>query len=106
VLVKDGFQPPVGSVVDVLATYDPSLATGSGSPGEATFVARGALVVALGGAAQDGDAGASADANGSGVTLLVTETESRSVAYATAIGQVSLALAPVEACCSAPTPAP
>jgi pilus assembly protein CpaB len=101
VLVKDGFQPPVGSVVDVLATYDPSLATGSGAPGEATFVARGALVLALGGVVQDGDAGASADATGtgSGVTLLVTETESRSVAYATAIGQVSLALAPVEAAC-------
>ena len=103
VLVKDGFQPPVGSVVDVLATYDPSLATGSGSPGEATFVARGALVLALGGAAQDSDAGRppppTRHRTGSGVTLLVTETESRSVAYATAIGQVSLALAPVEAAC-------
>jgi len=36
VLVKDGFQPPVGSVVDVLATYDPSIATGSGTSPAAT----------------------------------------------------------------------
>ncbi|HEY5172009.1 MAG TPA: RcpC/CpaB family pilus assembly protein [Acidimicrobiia bacterium] len=99
VIVKDGFQPPVGSVVDVLATYDPSLATGSGSPGEATLVARGALVLAVAGSDQSGGDGASADGTGSGVTLLVTETESRSVAYAASIGTVSLALAPVEAAC-------
>lgn len=99
VLVKDGFQPPIGSVVDVLATYDPTLATGAGSPGQATIVAHGALVLALADATQNGDAGASADSTGSGVTLLVTETESRSVAYAASIGEVSLALAPVEAAC-------
>lgn len=99
VLVKDGFQPPVGSVVDVLATYDPSVATASGTPGEATLVARGALVLALAGAAPRGDAGPSSDVTPSGVTLLVTETESRSVAYAASIGEVSLTLAPVEAAC-------
>jgi pilus assembly protein CpaB len=103
VLVKDGFQPPIGSVVDVLATYDPSLASIAGSPGQATIVANGARVLALAGAAPTGDLGASDDSRGSGVELLVTEDEARSVAYAASIGEVSLALAPLQtACCSAP----
>ena len=51
--VKDGFQPPLGSVVDVLATFDPSIATGPGSPGQATVVARGAQVARAVGAADD-----------------------------------------------------
>jgi Flp pilus assembly protein CpaB len=97
VLVKDGFQPPLGSVVDVLATYDPAVATGAGSAGLATVVARGAHVLT-----------ASADATdtaGSGVTLVVTETEARAVAYAASVGEVSLALGPAQsACCSAPAP--
>ena len=42
VVVKDGFQPPLGSVVDVLATFDPS-STGAGTPGRATIVAHGAV---------------------------------------------------------------
>ncbi|MDQ1455299.1 MAG: pilus assembly protein CpaB [Actinomycetota bacterium] len=101
VLVKDGFQPPIGSVVDVLATYDPSLANIAGSPGQATIVARGARVLTLAGAAPASDPGASADGNGTGVELLVTEDEARSVAYAASIGEVTLALAPFQtACCS------
>jgi Flp pilus assembly protein CpaB len=101
VLVKDGFQPPIGSVVDVLATYDPSLANIAGSPGQATIVARGARVLTLAGAAPASDPGASADGNGTGVELLVTEDEARSVAYAASIGDVTLALAPLQdACCS------
>ena len=31
VVVKDGFQPPLGSVVDVLATFDPASTSGSAS---------------------------------------------------------------------------
>jgi Flp pilus assembly protein CpaB len=89
VVVKDGFQPPLDAVVDVLATFDPSIATGPGSPGRATVVAHGAQVVALAGATGSGDSGS----GGSGVTLLVTEPEARSVAYAASIGEVSLALA-------------
>jgi pilus assembly protein CpaB len=109
VVVKDGFQPPIGSVVDVLATYDPSIASVAGSPGQATVVAHGARVLALAGAAPSTDAdsgglastGDSTDTAGSGVTLLVTEDEARSVAYAASIGDVSLALAPAQsACCS------
>jgi len=101
VLVKDGFQPPIGSVVDVLATYDPSLANIAGSPGQATIVARSARVLTLAGAARASDPGASPDGNGTGVELLVAEDEARSVAYAASIGEVSLALAPLQdACCS------
>ena len=95
VLVKDGFQPPIGSVVDVLATYDPSLETSAGTPGQATIVADGAQVLALARAAGSGDSGAATDGDGSGVDLLVTEAEARAVAYAASIGEVSLALAPV-----------
>jgi pilus assembly protein CpaB len=103
VLVKDGFQPPIGSVVDVLATYDPSIAAVSGSPGQASIVARAARVLALADPARADASGASADTTGSGVTLLVSENEARSVAYAASVGEVSLALAPVRAaCCAAP----
>jgi Flp pilus assembly protein CpaB len=99
VLLKDGFEPPIGSVVDVLATYDPSIAAVAGSPGQATIVARAARVLAL---PVPTDTGGSTDP-GSSVMLLVTENEARSVAYAASVGEVSLALAPVEAaCCAAP----
>src|SRR3954447_7114626 len=49
IVAKDGFQPPVGAIVDVLATYDPSIVTVAGSPGMATVVARGARVMASSG---------------------------------------------------------
>jgi len=102
VVVKDGFEPPLGAVVDVLATFDPSFATVAGSAGVATIVARGAQVIALAPAAA---ADRGSDTDGSGVTLLVTEPEARSVAYAASLGEVSLALAPAQsACCPAPVP--
>jgi Flp pilus assembly protein CpaB len=108
VTVKDGFRPPVGAVVDVLAAYDPAIAAGGGSAGRATVVARGARVLALAAPTPGtGDAltdGSNADGmSGSGVTVLVTEDEARTVAYAAAIGNVMLALAPVQtACCGGP----
>jgi Flp pilus assembly protein CpaB len=112
IVVKDGFQPPVNAVVDVLATFDPSIAAGPGSPGQATVVARGAQVVALAGATASQAAepptstgSGTSDMSGSGVTLLVTEPEARSIAFAASIGEVSLALAPApSACCAAPGP--
>jgi Flp pilus assembly protein CpaB len=106
--VKDGFQPPVGAVVDVLAAYDPAIAAGAGTAAQATVVARGARVLALTGPAPGTDGsgvgGGNADSTiGSGVTVLVTEDEARAVAYAAAIGDVMLALAPVQsACCGGP----
>ena len=112
VVAKDGFEPPLGSVVDVLATYDPSLATIAGAPGRAAVVASGARVLALNGASVSArgttdsahsDNAGSTDTNGSGITLLVTEAEARAVAYAASLGEISLALAPVQsACCLAP----
>lgn len=121
VVVNDGFQPPIGSVVDVLATYDPSIASVAGSPGQATVVAHGARVLALAVTGTDADPKGSSAAGGldsadtaasgvgasgtggSGVTLLVTENEARSVAYAASIGDVSLALAPAQSACCSPT---
>jgi len=106
VVVKDGFEPPVGAVVDVLAAYDPAVATGAGTPGRASVVARGARVLALGTAGESTTVGGgSSDVTGAGVTVLVTEDEARAVAYAAAIGDVMLALAPAAtACCGAPAP--
>jgi Flp pilus assembly protein CpaB len=101
VLVKDGFEPPIGTVVDVLATFDPSIAVAAASAGEATVVARGARVLALAATPRD-DSSASEDSAGSGVTLLVTEPEARAVAYAASVGVVSLALAPLQSACCAP----
>jgi Flp pilus assembly protein CpaB len=105
VVVNDGFQPPVGAVVDVLAAYDPASATGAGTPGRAAIVARGARVLALAGASPGNETptAAGADTTGAGVTVLVTEEEARAVAYAAAIGEVMLALAPAQtACCGGP----
>jgi Flp pilus assembly protein CpaB len=86
---KDGFRPPLGAVVDVLATFDPSTVVADGAArGRAVVVARGARVLAV-----DGETGADGTPT-SGVTLLVTEAEAQSVAYAATIGQVILALAP------------
>jgi len=109
VTVKDGFQPPLGAVVDVLAAYDPAIAAGAGTTSRATVVARGARVLALAAPTPgtDGSAIGSGNADGtagSGVTVLVTEDEARAVAYAAAIGVVMLALAPVQsACCRVPS---
>jgi Flp pilus assembly protein CpaB len=105
VVVKDGFQPPVGAVVDVLAAYDPATGAGAGTAGRATVVARGARVLALaGGSPGDTASTGGGDTSGAGVTVLVTEDEARTVAYAAAIGEVMLALAPAQtACCGGPS---
>lgn len=89
IVVKDGFRPPVGAVVDVLASFDPS--TG----GAARAVARGALVLVV------DDASGSGAGSGSALTLLVSEREALDVAYADTNGAVTVALAPPEnACCA------
>jgi Flp pilus assembly protein CpaB len=93
-VVKDGFRPPIGAVVDVLASFDPASAVVAGARGRATTVAAGALVLAVDDAS---DAGTNA---GSGVTLLVDERTAPTVAFASSFGAISLALAPPEtACC-------
>jgi Flp pilus assembly protein CpaB len=104
VATADGHQPEPGAIVDVLATLDGSGLGGSGLGGslsEATVVARGSAVIAHD-PAPDLE---SSEAVAPGVTLLVTEGEARAVAYAAAVGQITLALAPPEtACCTSSEP--
>jgi Flp pilus assembly protein CpaB len=99
VVSADGYRPPSGVVVDVLAAFDPTVVLVEGASAEAVTVARAALVIARGdGATSDG-------AEQSGVTLLVTEDEARAVAFAATNAELSLALAPPEtACCTSPIP--
>ena len=85
----DGLRPPVGAVVDALVALDPTLSERR----EGQIVARAARVLAV-------EADDDALADGAGVTLLVTEDEARGLAFATANGVLTLALAPPEdACC-------
>jgi Flp pilus assembly protein CpaB len=98
VIVADGFRPPRGAVVDVLATFDPTVVTVEGPSAAAVVVASAARVVAV-------DDGESVDTGGAGVTLLVTEAEARAVAFAATNAELSLALAPPEtACCTSSSP--
>jgi hypothetical protein len=73
VVVKDGFRPPIGAVVDVLAALDTDTT--------ATRVATGAQVLAL---------------DDNGVTLLVREAEAPAVAFAALVDEISVILAPPE----------
>lgn len=84
-----------GDAVDVLATFDPSLAAELPEGWDPTVtVARGALVIA---GAEPADAGDPTVASvGTGVTLVVTEDEARGLAFAAANGVVTIALAPPE----------
>jgi Flp pilus assembly protein CpaB len=89
---KDGFRPPVGAVVDVLAAFDPTAVAVVGARDAAVVVASGALVLAVDNSAPDGESsGASV-----GVTLLVSEREARVIAFAAANGDLTLAIAPPE----------
>jgi pilus assembly protein CpaB len=103
IALKDVFRPPLGAVVDVLASFGPDEAGGQGLAGGAGPVARGARVLAVD---ESGDSGT---ASGAGVTLLVTEAEANGVAYAAGNGEVVIALAPPETACCTPSsssPAP
>jgi Flp pilus assembly protein CpaB len=95
IVVRDALRPPVGSSVDVLATFEP----GSGANGAAPTVvaARGVLVLGTEDAPAAFDTG-TGDRTGSGhgVTLLVTEDDAPRVAFAGATGAVTLALVPPE----------
>jgi pilus assembly protein CpaB len=92
---KDGFRPERGSVVDVLAAFDPSVVAVDGPADAAVVVAAGARVLAVDDASGSGD-GNPSDA---GVTLLVTETEARSIAFAAATADLTLAITPPESAC-------
>jgi Flp pilus assembly protein CpaB len=89
---KDGFRPPRGAVVDVLAAFDPTAVTVVGARDTAVVVASGARVLAVDDSSRDGGS-----SNASvGVTLLVTDREARVIAFAAANGDLTLAIAPPE----------
>src|SRR5262249_55154238 len=87
VVLKDGFRPPVGAVVHVLAAVEAASGPGRSS---AAVVASGARVLTIDAPADAGGAG------GSAVTLLVTEQEVADVAYAASTGTITVAVAPPE----------
>ncbi len=90
----DGFRPPRGAIVDVLAAFDPTAVVVDGARGSAVIVASAARVLAV-----DGDERADDIA---GVTLLVSESEARVLAFAAANGDLTLAIAPPEAALHSP----
>ena len=95
VVPKDGFRPPRGTIVDVLAAFDPSAVTVAGAGNAAVVVAQAALVV-------DVDHDASGDTSndaGAGVTMVVTENEARVIAFAAATADLTLAVDPPESAC-------
>jgi len=96
---KDGFRPERGSVVDVLAAFDPTAVAVDGPADAAVVVASGARVLAV----DDASASGGGDASDAGVTLLVTEAEARAIAFAAATADLTLAVTPPEsACCAEP----
>jgi pilus assembly protein CpaB len=96
---KDGFRPPRGSVVDVLAAFDPSVVAVDGPADAAVVVASGARVLTVDDASTSGDS----DVAYAGVTVLVTEREALAIAFAAATADLTLAVTPPEsACCPEP----
>ena len=91
----DGFCPPPGAIVDVLAAFDPTAVVVEGARTSAVIVAGGAHVLAV-------DERDSIEATNAGVTLLVTESEARVVAFAAANGDLTLAIAPPESALHSP----
>ncbi len=95
VVPKDGFRPPRGAVVDVLAAFDPSVVTVDGAGNAAVVVAQAARVIAIDSRDTDGGSGS----NNTGVTVVVTEAEARVIAFAAASADLTLAVAPPESAC-------
>jgi len=91
----DGFRPPRGAIVDVLAAFDPTSVVVDGARDSAVIVASGARVVEV-------DDRASTDNTNAGVTLLVSEEEARVLAFAAANGDLTLAIAPPESALHSP----
>jgi Flp pilus assembly protein CpaB len=96
---KDGFRPPRGSIVDVLAAFDPTVVAVDGPADAAVVVASAARVLAV----DDQSTAGEGTGTTAGVTLLVTDTEARAIAFAAATGDLTLAVTPPEsACCAEP----
>ena len=92
----DGFRPPRGAIVDVLAAFDPTAVVVDGARDSAVIVASGARVIAVDNRTTTDDANA-------GATLLVSESEARVLAFAAANGDLTLAIAPPETALHSPS---
>jgi Flp pilus assembly protein CpaB len=91
--VRDTVRPRVGAVVDVLASFEPSLGA-DGLPrttdgGRVALVAPGVGVLGV-------EELRTAEGDALGVTLLVSPRQARALAFATTHGRVALALVPPE----------
>jgi Flp pilus assembly protein CpaB len=104
VVARDALRPPVGSSVDVLATFESSgAATADGAP--TVVAARGVLVLGTDdapAAVETGERSSDGQNSALGVTLLVTEDDAPRLAFAAAAGIVTLALVPPEDAASVP----
>lgn len=98
VSADSGLRPAVGAVVDVLVTFDPSIVVAEGGGSPTTTVARAATVLP---GPTDGDS--VDDLGRAGITLLVTEDEAHRLAFASANGVLTIALAPPEDACCKPS---
>lgn len=94
VTTKGGLHPTVGSVVDVLATFDPARLGMEVEP--TVTVAEGALVIDTGDAQPTGVIASQAEGGHVLVTLLVSTEIATRVAFAAANGVLTLTLAPPE----------
>jgi Flp pilus assembly protein CpaB len=90
VVVTDALEPRIGAAVDVLATYDPAVATGRGDSTD--VVAEGVTVLRV----DRRDGSGAGRAGAAGVTLLVDPDQARALADAQANGVVTIALVPPE----------
>ena len=97
---KDGFRPPAGTIIDVLAAFDPTAVTVEGSTDEAVVIAAGARVIAV----DDDTSNGASNGASAGVTVLVTENEARVIAFAVATADISFAIAPPESACCVRSP--
>ena len=98
VAVEPGLRPAPGAIVDVLATFDPAIVVGDGG-GDATLtVVRAATVLDATAVERSVD-----DSAQGGITLLVTEDEAHRLAFASANGVLTIALAPPEDACCKPS---
>jgi Flp pilus assembly protein CpaB len=95
-VTADGAPPlHAGDAIDVLASFDPALASELPEGWDPTqAVARGALVVEGSDGADTGNPTVTGTAVG--VSVIVTEEEARGLAFAAANGVVTLAVAPPE----------
>jgi Flp pilus assembly protein CpaB len=96
IVVRDALRPPIGSSVDVLATFD-SRSSEAGGAAPTVVAARGVLVLGTDDAPASLETATSARSGaGLGVTLLVTEDDAPRLAFAAATGAVTIALVPPE----------